>query len=55
MSGEDKRKLAAIDLSDPVVTRLAAQDTTPWYRKPNLRMLYLVLFPTCIGVEMTSG
>ncbi|KAF8967480.1 hexose transporter [Flammula alnicola] len=22
---------------------------------PNLRILYLVLFPTCIGVEMTSG
>ncbi|KAF8887256.1 hexose transporter [Gymnopilus junonius] len=30
-------------------------DTTPWYRKPNLRLLYLILFPTCIGVEMTSG
>jgi hypothetical protein len=38
-----------------VVSRLAAQDTTPWYQKPNLRMLYLILFPTCIGVEMTSG
>ncbi|KAJ7618656.1 hexose transporter [Roridomyces roridus] len=23
--------------------------------KPNLRILYLLLFPTCIGVEMTSG
>ncbi|KAK0443916.1 major facilitator superfamily domain-containing protein [Desarmillaria tabescens] len=34
---------------------LAAQDKTPWYRKPNLRLLYILLFPTCIGVEMTSG
>ncbi|KAK0190362.1 general substrate transporter [Armillaria mellea] len=42
------------DVSD-LVSRLAAQDKTPWYRKPNLRLLYLLLFPTCIGVEMTSG
>ncbi|KAG7097495.1 hypothetical protein E1B28_004837 [Marasmius oreades] len=41
--------------ADVIVTRLAAQDLTPWYRKPNLRMLYLILIPTCIGVEMTSG
>ncbi|KAK0230186.1 general substrate transporter [Armillaria fumosa] len=38
-----------------LVSHLAAQDKTPWYRKPNLRLLYLLLFPTCIGVEMTSG
>ncbi|KAJ7886890.1 general substrate transporter [Mycena olivaceomarginata] len=41
--------------ADAIVSRLAAQDTVPWYRKPNLRALYLVLLPTCIGVEMTSG
>ncbi|KAF8885773.1 hexose transporter [Infundibulicybe gibba] len=29
-------------MSDPVVTKLAQQDTTPWYRKPNLRLLYLI-------------
>ncbi|KAF5371170.1 hypothetical protein D9758_004279 [Tetrapyrgos nigripes] len=40
---------------DNLVTRLALEDTTPWYKKRNLRMLYLILFPTCIGVEMTSG
>ncbi|RDB20183.1 Lactose permease [Hypsizygus marmoreus] len=45
----------AADLADPVVSRLAEQDTTPWYRKQNLRLLYLLMFPTCIGVEMTSG
>ncbi|KAJ7351396.1 general substrate transporter [Mycena albidolilacea] len=41
--------------ADAIVSRLAAEDTVPWYRKPNLRALYLVLLPTCIGVEMTSG
>ncbi|KAJ7200021.1 general substrate transporter [Mycena pura] len=40
---------------DGLVSRLAAEDPIPWYRKPNLRVLYLLLFPTCIGVEMTSG
>ncbi|TFK32678.1 general substrate transporter [Crucibulum laeve] len=51
----DKLKKVVPEGSDPVVTRLAELDKTPWYKKPNLRLLYLVLFPTCIGVEMTSG
>jgi len=41
--------------SDPILTRLADEDKTPWYRKPNLRMLYFMLFPTCMGIELTSG
>ncbi|KAF9035343.1 general substrate transporter [Hymenopellis radicata] len=45
----------ANDAAADLVSRLAAQDKTPWYKKPNLRILYLVLMPTCIGVEMTSG
>ncbi|KAF9234363.1 major facilitator superfamily domain-containing protein [Melanogaster broomeanus] len=40
---------------DAIVSRLAQQDKVPWYKKPNLRLLYLIMFPTCIGVEMTSG
>jgi len=40
---------------DDIVARLVAEDKTPWYRKPNLRLLYLLMFPTCIGIEMTSG
>ncbi|KDQ64050.1 hypothetical protein JAAARDRAFT_52051 [Jaapia argillacea MUCL 33604] len=40
---------------DTIVTRLAHQDKVPWYKKPNLRTLYLVFLPTCLGVEMTSG
>jgi len=43
------------DDTDQLIAQLVAQDTTPWYRKPNLRLLYLLFFPTCIGVEMTSG
>ena len=41
--------------TDPIIARLAAADTTPWYQKRNLRLLYLIMFPTCIGIEMTSG
>ncbi|KAI1419750.1 guanine deaminase [Xylaria sp. FL1777] len=41
--------------SDPILTRLADEDKVPWYRKPNLRMLYFLLFPTCMGIELTSG
>jgi hypothetical protein len=41
--------------ADPVVTRYVEQDKVPWYSKPNLRTLYFLLLPTCMGVEMTSG
>ncbi|KAF2472482.1 hexose transporter-like protein [Lindgomyces ingoldianus] len=41
--------------ADPVLTRLVQQDTVPWYKKKNLRVLYCLLLPTCIGIEMTSG
>lgn len=42
-------------MSDPIVTRLAKEDKTPWYQKPNLRVLYIFIFFCCCGVEMTSG
>lgn len=41
--------------SDPVIERLIADDTTPWYKKPNLRALYMLLVPTCLAIESTSG
>jgi MFS family permease len=41
--------------AEPVLTRLVEQDRVPWYRKRNLRRLYALLLPTCIGIEMTSG
>ncbi|KAK7421212.1 hypothetical protein QQX98_002342 [Neonectria punicea] len=37
------------------VKRLLLEDTTPWYRKPNLFRLYLILIPAALGVEMTTG
>ena len=41
--------------SDPILTRMVAEDKVPWYKKPNLRILYLYLFLCCMGIEMTSG
>ncbi|KAI9152267.1 High-affinity glucose transporter [Paramyrothecium foliicola] len=41
--------------ADPIVTRLVAEDKVPWYKKPNLRLMYVWLFLCCMGVEMTSG
>jgi hypothetical protein len=41
--------------SDPILTRLVEEDKVPWYKKPNLRMMYFWLFLCCMGVEMTSG
>ncbi|KAJ5506448.1 Major facilitator superfamily domain general substrate transporter [Penicillium expansum] len=37
------------------VIRLIKADTVPWYKKPNLRFLYLCLIPAALGVEMTTG
>ncbi|CAG7563838.1 unnamed protein product [Fusarium equiseti] len=41
--------------ADPILTRLVEEDKVPWYKKPNLRILYVWLFFCCMGVEMTSG
>jgi hypothetical protein len=41
--------------ADPIVTRLVKEDKVPWYKKPNLRYMYIWLFLCCMGVEMTSG
>lgn len=46
---------AADGTSDPILTRMVAEDKVPWYKKKNLRILYLYLFLCCMGVEMTSG
>ncbi|KAH7115929.1 general substrate transporter [Dendryphion nanum] len=42
-------------MADPVLTRLVAEDKVPWYKKPNLRILYFWLFWSCMGIELTSG
>ncbi|KAJ6140885.1 hypothetical protein N7497_011778 [Penicillium chrysogenum] len=43
------------NLAEPVLANLLADDHTPWYKKPNLRRLYFILFPACMGIEITSG
>jgi hypothetical protein len=40
---------------DPVLTRIVDGDNVPWHKKRNLRVLYLLVFPACMGIEMTSG
>lgn len=46
---------AADGTSDPILTRMIAEDKVPWYKKPNLRLMYVWLFLCCMGVEITSG
>jgi hypothetical protein len=41
--------------SEPIVTIIANEDQVAWYQKPNLRYLYFILFPACMGIELTSG
>lgn len=47
--------MGGISQIDPVISRMVAEDKVPWYKKRNLRGLYILMFPTCIGIEMTSG
>ncbi|KAI0758217.1 hexose transporter [Fomes fomentarius] len=42
-------------VGDDTINRFVQDDKVPWYKKSNLRLLYLLMFPTCIGIEMTSG
>ncbi|KAL2256589.1 hypothetical protein VTK26DRAFT_1434 [Humicola hyalothermophila] len=46
---------AEVGKSDPIITRLASEDKKKFWQKPNLFYLYLILFPTCMGIELTSG
>lgn len=57
MASEEKQEeLGGKEMTtDALVYEMAMQDKRPWYTKKNLRLLYLFFFPTCIGVEMTSG
>jgi sugar porter (SP) family MFS transporter len=48
-------KIKAGESADPILTRMAKEDRVPWYKKPNLRMMYFWMFWCCMGVEMTSG
>lgn len=48
-------KMVHEGLSDPIVTRIVEEDHVKWYKKANLRRMYVCLFLCCMGVEMTSG
>ncbi|KFH46590.1 Hexose transporter-like protein [Hapsidospora chrysogenum ATCC 11550] len=41
--------------ADPIVTRLVQEDKVAWYKKRNLRLMYIWLFTCCMCVEATSG
>jgi hypothetical protein len=47
----DVQKVAA----ESEVKNLVALDTTRWWKRPNLRTLYICLVPAVLGCEMTSG
>ncbi|KDN67688.1 hypothetical protein CSUB01_01216 [Colletotrichum sublineola] len=49
------KRLHESGAADPILTRISEEDKVPWYQKPNLRYLYFMLFPTCMGIELTSG
>ncbi|KAG9126654.1 hypothetical protein FRC07_002594 [Ceratobasidium sp. 392] len=43
------------EAADTIVTRYVEQDEVAWYKKSNLRSLYLLLFPACVAAAMASG
>ena len=55
--GKDDFKLhtGETGASIPILQQLADADPVPWCKKPNLRYLYMMLLPTCMGIEITSG
>lgn len=48
-------KNAQTGSADPMIQKIAQEDPVAWYKKPNLRYLYILLFPTCMAMELTSG
>jgi hypothetical protein len=43
------------ELGDDRISSIARADEVRWWKKPNLRFLYLILVPCGLGVEWTSG
>jgi MFS family permease len=41
--------------SNPIIDGIIKNDKTPWYKKKNLRNLYLWLVPFAMFIESTSG
>ena len=49
------QKLAEGTAAEPIITRMLEQDKVRWWKKRNLRLMYVWLFCCCMGVEITSG
>lgn len=47
--------MVSANASDPVIAEIISRDKTPWYLKPNLRQMYLLLIPCCLAIEATGG
>ena len=41
--------------ANPIIQSIIVNDKVPWYRKKNLRGLYLWLVPFAMFIESTSG
>lgn len=41
--------------NSPIIDGIVKNDKVPWYRKKNLRTLYLWLVPFALFIESTSG
>jgi hypothetical protein len=41
--------------TDPILTHVVEEDKVRWWKKINPRLLYLFLYPTCMGIEITDG
>lgn len=56
LQAANKYTRQAADLSEhSQIAQIVQQDTVPWYSKPKLRILYLLLVPAVLMSEVTSG
>lgn len=57
---EKNKKTGVVEISAAAtggieLVQLIRLDATPWYKKPNLRRLYLCLIPAALEVKMATG
>lgn len=51
----DSRNELGVPVVDTLLSELVAQDHIPWYKKPNLRKLYMLFIGSVLCIETTSG
>ena len=47
--------MAPAVIEEGIIQQLIKSDNVRWWKKPNLRRLYLLLVPFCLFIESTSG